>query len=502
MGETFWGLVARSAAEHPDRVLLADDHGRSLTAAQLAAAAEATAAGLLAEGVSPGDLVSWQLPTVLEAPVLMAALARLGVVQNPIIPLLRHREVGHICRQLGTRLAIVPRVLKGFDHAAMVSELGIPSLVVDLDQEVGTGLRLPAGDPSSLPDPPTDPGTFRWAYYSSGTTAAPKGARHTDASVMASATGMVDPEGGVGYAEGDVYPIAWPFTHIGGITMLTTALQGGARLVLFDTWDPATTPERMAAHRPTVLGSATPFFRAYLDAHARHGGTLFTDVRACVGGGAPTPQEINRELAETFGIGGVVSSYGLTEFPIATSQNPAEPGVGTTIGRFVPGVTGRLVDGELRLKGPQCCLGYVDPALDEAGFDDDGWFRTGDLAEIDADGLVRITGRAKDVIIRNAENISALEVEDAVLRHPDVVDVGVVGMPDARTGERVCAVVVLADGADLDVAALGEHCRAAGLARYKCPEQVVAVPAIERNPMGKILKDKLREQLDGASSPR
>jgi len=89
-----------------------------------------------------------------------------------------------------------------------------------------------------------------------------------------------------------------------------------------------------------------------------------------------------------------------------------------------------------------------------------------------------------------------------VLRHPDVVDVGVVGMPDARTGERVCAVVVLADGADLDVAALGEHCRAAGLARYKCPEQVVAVPAIERNPMGKILKDKLREQLDGASSPR
>ena len=372
----------------------------------------------------------------------------------------------------------------------MVEELGLASLVLDVDGEVTSGMRLPAGDPATLPAPPTDPDAYRWAYYSSGTTADPKGARHTDSSLVASSTGMVD---GVGFAEGDVYPIAWPFTHIGGVTMLATALRGGCRLVLFDSWDAATTPERMASHGPTILGSATPFFRAFLDAHARSGGTLFTEVRACVGGGAPIPAEISRELAEAFGVNGVVSSYGLTEFPIATSQSPDETAIGTSVGRFVAGVTGRVVDGELRLKGPQCCLGYVDPALDAAGFDDEGWFRTGDLAAIDDDGTVHITGRLKDVVIRNAENISALEVEEVVLSHPDVVDVGVVGVPDPRTGEHVCACVVLRDGASLDVAALGAHCVERGLARHKCPEQVLVVETIERNPMGKILKAPLRE---------
>jgi acyl-CoA synthetase (AMP-forming)/AMP-acid ligase II len=349
-------------------------------------------------------------------------------------------------------------------------------------------MRLPAGDPANLPPAPTDEDGFRWAYYSSGTTAAPKGARHSDASLMASSTGMVD---GIGFGEGDVYPIAWPFTHIGGMTMLTTALRGGSALVLFDSWDQTTTPERMAAHGPTILGSATPFFRGFLDAQARSGGTLLTKVRACVGGGAPIPADLSRELAEVFGVNGIVSSYGLTEFPIATSQSPDEPEVGTSVGRFVKGVTGRIVDGELQLKGPQCCLGYIDPELDQAGFVD-GWFRTGDIAEIDDDGTVHIVGRLKDVVIRNAENISALEVEETVLTHPAVLDVGVVGIPDARTGERVVACVVLHKGQTLDVAGLGAHCTERGLSRHKCPEKVVVVDAIPRNPMGKIQKDPLR----------
>ncbi len=489
MGDTFWDLVARAGAEHPDRVLLADDVGRELTAAGLVAAAEVAAAGLHDLGVGPGTTVSWVLPTVLEAPVLIAALARLGVVQNPIIPLLRHREVGLITTEVGTELMIVPRVLRGFEHAAMAEELGLRTLVLDVDGEVPSEMRLPAGDPSTLPAPPTDGGEYRWAYYSSGTTAAPKGIRHTDASLMASSAGMLD---GIGFAEGDVYPIAWPFTHIGGMTMLTTALRGGARMVLFDTWDAATSPERMAAHGPTVLGSATPFFRAFIEAHARSGGSLFTEVRACVGGGAPIPAEISRELAEAFGVNGVVSSYGLTEFPIATSQSPSETAIGTSVGRFVAGVTGRVVDGELRLKGPQCFLGYLDPELDAKAFDDEGWFRTGDIATIDDDGTVHITGRLKDVVIRNAENISALEVEEVVITHPDVVDVGVVGVADARTGEHVCACVVLREGASIDVAALGAHCTEKGLARHKCPEQVLVVDVIERNPMGKIQKDPLR----------
>ncbi len=490
MGETFWGLVAGTAAQHPDRVLLADDHGRSLTAADLAREAEQVAAGLHQLGVRPGDVVSWQLPTVLEAPVLMAACARLGALQNPVIPLLRNREVGHISRQLGTAVFVAPAVWRGFEHAAMGRELGLETVELDLDGEPGPEMRLPVGDPAVLPAPPDDGTEFRWAYYSSGTTADPKGARHSDQTVMASANGMAV---GMGFAPGEVYPIAWPFTHIGGITMLTSVLRAGGTLVLFDAWDPVGTPERMAAHGATILGSAPPFFRAYLDAEARHGGGLFPKLRICTGGGAPIPVEINRELVEAFGIPGVVCAYGLTEFPVATCEMPTDPWLGTTVGHPSPGVEARLVDGELRLKGPQCCLGYVDTALDADGFDDEGWFRTGDLATIDEQGVVRITGRAKDVVIRNAENISALEVEDAVLSHPDVVDVGVIGVPDARTGERVCAVVVLRDGASLDVAALGAHCVERGLARYKCPEQVLVVEAIGRNPMGKILKNDLRE---------
>jgi cyclohexanecarboxylate-CoA ligase len=147
------------------------------------------------------------------------------------------------------------------------------------------------------------------------------------------------------------------------------------------------------------------------------------------------------------------------------------------------------------LRGPQAFLGYVDTTLDGDAFDGDGWLRTGDLGSIDARGNVTITGRSKDVIIRNAENISALEVEDVVLRHRDVTDVAVIGLPDTRTGERVCAVIVARDGTSLDVVKIAAHCREQGLAKPKWPEQVELVNAIDRNAMGKILKQQLRQRL-------
>jgi cyclohexanecarboxylate-CoA ligase len=490
MTETFWGLVDDTARAHPARVLAVDDHGRSLTATRLRDEAESVAAGLVSLGAEPGNVVSWQLPTTLEAIVLMAACARLGVVQNPIIPLLRDREVGLISSQLGTKLLVVPEVWRGFDHGSMGRDLGLRLVACDFEASVGDAMRLPSGDPSVLPAPPTTDDDCRWIYFSSGTTADPKGARHTDASVMASALGMVER---LGFSEEDVYPIAWPFTHIGGIAMLTTALRSGVRLVLFDVFDPATTAERMATFGPTMLGSAVPFFRAFLDAQARHGSEpLFPRVRGCVGGGAPIPGDVNQELIDVFGVSGVAGAYGLTEFPMATCEWIDDPVIGTTVGPASPGVTARIVDGELRLRGGQCFLGYVDESLDARAFDDEGWFRTGDLASIDEDGRISIVGRLKDVIIRNAENISATEVEEAVLFHPDVIDVAVIGLPDTRTGERVCAAVVLSPGVSLDVAGLGAHCTSIGLARYKCPEQIVVIEAIERNPMGKIQKDRVR----------
>ena len=161
MGDTFWDLVARTGAEHPDRVVATDDHGRELTSAGLVAAAEVAAAGLHDLGLRPGDVLSWQLPTVLEAPVLLAAGARLGLVQNPVIPLLRHREVGHIAGQLGTKLLLVAATWKGFDFAAMAADLGLPSWSADYEGPLGEGWRLPAGDPATLPAPPTAADEFR-----------------------------------------------------------------------------------------------------------------------------------------------------------------------------------------------------------------------------------------------------------------------------------------------------------------------------------------------------
>ena len=365
-------------------------------------------------------------------------------------------------------------------------------------------------DPSRLPAPPTGD-AVRWLYYSSGTTAAPKGARHTDASIMAGSLGML---AGVAFSPTDVYPVAWPVSHIGGSTMLTTAIVSGFRMVLFDSFDAATSPERMAAHRPTLLGTAVPFFRAFIDAQHRHGpAPMFPDLRAGAFGGAPLPAEIHVEMRETFGVN-LIGSWGLTEFPISTSAYADDPieVLETTVGRLSPGVSLRVVgpdegdvapggEGELRLKGPQCCQGYVDATLDADGFDAGGWFRTGDLGCIGADGNVRITGRLKDIVIRNAENISVLEIEETLFRHPAVGDASVLGLPDARTGERVCAVVVLRPGATLTLQDLRAYCEVEGLARQKCPEQLEIVDELPRNPMGKGGQTTAAPTLRMSSSP-
>lgn len=487
-----WDLLTAAAAERPDEVLLADDDGRRLTARQWLEAAEGVAAWLHGAGMREGDVLSWQLPTVLEVPVLMAACARLGVVQNPLIVFLRDAEVGLITSQLATKMYVTAATWRGFDHAAMARSFVDHVVALDLHGAADL-LRLPMADPTDLPAQTTDDGRCRWVYYSSGTTSHPKGAKHSNASVAAGSNAMI---GELGLGSGHVYPIAWPLAHIGGMAMLGAVLRRGGKLVLFDTWDPSTTPERMAAHHPTVLGSATPFFNAYVDAQRRHGDQpLFPDVSIVVGGGAPVAQETNRRVVEALGVAGITGAWGLTEFPCATTERPTDTALGTTVGWPASGVQVKVVDGELRLRGPQCFLGYVDATLDAEAFDTDGWFRTGDLGNVADDGRVSISGRLKDVIIRNAENISAAEVEEVVLTHPDVADVAVVGLPDDRSGERVCAIVVLRGEVELDVAELADHCAAAGLARYKAPEQVVVRSNLPRNSMGKTLKQQLRDEI-------
>ena len=502
-----WSLVLRAASDRTDEVLLADDHGRTLTASDLHGEADRVAAGLAAQGVGAGDVVSWQLPSVLELPVLMAALSRLGAIQNPIIPLLREREVSVIAEQVSPRLFICPTEWRAFSHAGMARSFGLDVLALDLEAPPGPSdpLRLPTGDPAQLPPHHDDPDECRWIFYSSGTTSIPKGVRHSDASIAAGSNGVVHQ---LGLGSGDIYPIAWPLSHIGGSAMFGAVLRNGGTICTVDTFDPATTPQRMAELGATMLGSATPFFLAYTAAQRAKGADpLFPRLRTVVSGGAPTPSEVNREVVEVLGVAGVAGAWGLTEFPVATSETPDDPWVGTTAGRPVTDVEVRVVDGELRLRGPQCFLGYVDSSLDADAFDADGWFRTGDLGHLDQDGCIHVDGRIKDVIIRNAENISAQEVEEVLLRHPGVADVAVVGIPDPRTGERVAAVVVPAadqpadSTADptadptVDLATLVAHCAESGLSRYKHPEHLQLVDDLPRNSMGKVLKADLRKQL-------
>ncbi len=510
--QTFWELVVHAADEQPDALVLSDDHGRSLTRSQLREAAGATAAALSGRGVKPDTVVSWQLPTTIEAAVLLVALARIGAVQNPLIPILREREVSFITRQVGTEMLIVPKEWRGFPHGAMARDLATSGdfdvMEINLNdlsaRGARYGLNLPTEDAKSLPPSPSMDGP-RWIYYSSGTTADPKGARHTDASIMSSSNALLEL---MGFGEDDVYPIPWPITHIGGASVLVSGIRGGVHLVLFEAFDPSETPIRMAIYKPTALGTAVPFFRAYLDAAANNTDiALFSNLRFGTFGGAPVPGEIHHEMRAAFGVP-LVGSWGLTEFPNATSAAPddALEILTTSVGRPASGVSVRAVDaqgdvcetgieGELLLRGPQCFSGYVDPTLDEVSFDVDGWFHTGDLGTIDAAGNVRITGRLKDIIIRNAENISSVEVEEMLYRHPAVAEAAVLGLPDTRTGERVVAVVVPQKGRDVELDDIREHCRREGLAIQKCPEQLEIVDALPRNAMGKVLKQDLRSGL-------
>jgi cyclohexanecarboxylate-CoA ligase len=508
---TLWELLAQRAERDPDRVLVEDDHDRTLTAGQWLRWSEQVAAGLQHRGIGEDTVVSWQLPTTIEACVLMMALARIGAVQNPIIPLLRRREVGFIVGQTGSRLLITPAVWRNFDYAAMAAEIAADTGV---DTLTLTDEGLPLGDPATLPPSPAGTGEpVRHIYYSSGSTADPKGARHTDKSAMSSATGTI-----LGYEvqPEDCIPIPFPYTHIGGMALTVASLYTRCRLLLIEIFDPKNSPSVIGHKGGTLLGSAVPFFHAYLEAQKQHGPEpLFPRLKAFSGGGAPKPPELYYEMKELFGIG-IISSYGLTECPISTAGtlDDSDEDLAQTEGRVVPGVELRIVgddgrdlapgqEGELRLRGPQLCQGYVDSSLDADAFDDRGFFRTGDLGIVGPRGHVQITGRIKDIIIRNAENISAQEVEDVLYTHPKVADVAVVGVPDAVTGERACAVVVLAEGAgSLSLTEVVEFCREQKLANQKIPERLEIVDQLPRNALGKILKRELRSTYsDTAAAP-
>ncbi|MCU1346586.1 MAG: putative cyclohex-ene-carboxylate:CoA ligase [Acidimicrobiia bacterium] len=512
MGQTWWELIAQRADDSPDRVVLVDDLGRSLTFGQFHDRAERVAAALFARGVGAGSRVSWQLPTSVDACLLMAALARLNAVQNPVIPALRDAELRHILGQVGSTHLIVPAVWRGFDHEAMAKQLATEFPIDVLacsypsapDSEA---FVLPEGDPAALPAyVPRSAEEPAWIYYSSGSTAAPKGAIHNDRSIIAISNGFVF---NAQLRADDGFTVTFPITHIGGVGMLSACLRLGCRLVLCSNWDPVTTPQFLADAEATVLTSALPFFNAYLAAQRANGDKpFFPSVRVAFNGGAPLPPAIFYAMQKELGCSGVQSGWGLTECPTCTYASPDDPdwAQAETNGRINPGIELRVVgldgvecgpggEGELRVKGDQMFLGYVDPTLNADAFDEQGFLRTGDLGIVDEHGYVRITGRIKEIIIRNAENISTVEVENALTQHPKIAEVAVIGLPDERTGERCCAVVTLKPGVEsLTLPEVFEHCMELKLAKYKVPEQLEIVESLPHSALGKVLKRDLQAQ--------
>jgi acyl-CoA synthetase (AMP-forming)/AMP-acid ligase II len=499
---TMWELICKRADETPDAPMVVDESRATLSFREYRDRCERTAAGLASLGIGEGTVVSWILPTTNDAFVLVGALCRLGAIQNPILPIYRDREVGFIAKEAKPKFLIIPGEFRGFDFVAMAERIAADTGVQWLN--FGDG-GLPADEVSGLGDYTSDPDAVRWLFYTSGSTADPKGAQHTDQTILAVSKGMAEcldlvPE--------DRNGLVFPFTHIAGPIWLGSGLMIGLCHLIMSAFDPKGTVEFFAEQDVTIAGSGTMFHMAYLNAQREQPGTpVFPRARCYPGGGAPKPPQLHYDMKKEMGGAGILSGYGLTEAPILTMARAGDPDdkLANTEGRPMPGVELKLVtldgniagpgeEGEIRAKAPQVMKGYLDGSLDAEAFDEDGYFRTGDLGKLD-DGYVIITGRLKDIIIRKGENISAKEVEDLLFTHPKVADAAVIGLPDASSGERACAVIVNKDGGDaLAMDEMVSFLKEKGLRMQAIPEQLETTDALPRNPAGKVLKQDLKKR--------
>jgi cyclohexanecarboxylate-CoA ligase len=506
---SLWGLLEARVRHTPDALAFVDESGRRVSFAQFRSSAVRAAAGLHEQGIRGGHVVSWILPTSIDTFVLMAALSRLSVVQNPIVPIYREREIAHIVDEAKVDVMFVTPPWRGVDYPAMIRSIAAERHgrldVVVLDGE------LPDGDPSGLPEPPVRPRTdepdhVRWFFYTSGSTGRQKGARHSDAGLTAVAQGMVEH---LAMVSSDRNGLAFPAAHIGGPINLFAGLISGAAHILIEIFEPDRSVAVLRREGVTMAGSGTAFHLGYLGVQRESPDVpIFPLLRCCPGGGAPKPPGLHAEVKEHLGGVGILSGWGLTEAPVLTMGRSGDPDskLATTEGRPLPGVELRVVGaddheaasgqvGELRVQAPQMMLGYVDGSQDADVFDRRGFLRTGDLGMVDAEGFVTITGRLKDVVIRNGENISAAEVEELLRKHPAVADAAVIGLPDPRTGERVCAVLELRPEADeLDVPAVSSYLRTFGLRPQAWPEQVEVIASLPRTVAGKIDKAILTDR--------
>lgn len=514
--DLLWSCLDRALAERPEKIALVHSAGR-LTYAELHRDAEALALGLWHQGARAGDTISYQMPNWSETILIVLAAMRLGAICNPIITIYRAKEVAFILADSRARFVFVPQTYRKFDHAALMAPLakdadaqmivcrGSHDDAPTFEGLLAEGRRLQAeGWARELP--PVDAQSDVLYLYTSGTEGSPKGVRHTHATVMSEARSVI---AATGLGPDDTLFMGSPLTHITGFlyaSVVGFVLQ--AKVCLLDVWNIKDAADLIERESCVWTVGATPFLQDLLEnpVIAAQIGSL--KIFRC--GGADVPPNLIRQ-ANAIGIR-AMRTYGCSEHPtISGGVNDDPAKAATTDGRVHPQNRVRIVDlddesrilgtdqiGEIQSQGDELFAGYVNPALNARAFTHDGWFRTGDLGRLDAEGYLTVVGRRKDIIIRKGENISAKEVEDLIAELRQVSQCAVIGIPDAERGEMMVAICVLNPGTSLDLSMLTAHLEQSGIARQKFPERIEIIDEMPMNAAGKIRKVDLRSRFSAA----
>ena len=460
-------------------------------------------------GVQQGDVVAVQLPNWIEAAELSAAVWLLGAILLPVPVNLEHSDLVYVLQDSGARVLINPGVWRGRDYNLGIEELrcAAESLqIVTLASSAPQGvIAWPIFRETlswDVPKPTAHADDIAMIIYTSGTTSKPKGVLHTHNTLLSEVR-----FGSVFYGSNSSGACLspWPFGHIASILPFLRWWLLGVNTVLADRWDPDFVVELIDRHGIEVT-SGVPYFLSSLLAAARRTGATLSTLKNYGTGAA----NVSTSLVEECEAEGIYAYriYGSTELPTLTAGLQTDPvalRLGTD-GRCLPGCELRIVndeghdlpcgqDGELAIMGPEMFVGYTSASANDQAFLSGGWFLTGDIGHLDADGYLTITDRKKDIIIRGGENISSREVEEVLMRHPSVAECAVIACPDKRLGEIVCAVIVLSQNSELNSDLVRAYFQAGSVARHKAPERLIFVSELPRTATGKVQKHILRNLL-------
>jgi fatty-acyl-CoA synthase len=518
--ETIGGNLERIVAEHGDREALVEvASGRRWTYAELDADVNALARGLLAAGIEKGDRVGIWAPNCAEWTLVQYASAKVGAILVNVNPAYRTHELAYALNQSGLRLLFSAEAFKTSDYRSMIEEVRreahalerVVYLGTDEWDEIVTGGRDVPADALAERMSTLVPGDPINIQYTSGTTGYPKGATLSHRNILNN--GFFTTEL-INFTEQDRLCIPVPFYHCFGMVMgnLGCTTHGATMVIPAPGFDPEITLRTIVDERCTAVYGVPTMFIA-MQSHATFADHDLSTLRTGVMAGSICPVEVMKHCIEDMHMAEVSICYGMTETSPVSTQTRADDDLErrtASIGRVHPHVEIKVVDpdtgktvergepGELCTRGYSVMLGYWDePGLTDEAIDSEGWMHTGDLAEMRDDGYCNIVGRIKDMVIRGGENIYPREIEEFLHTHPDIEDVQVVGVPDEKYGEELCAWIRMRNGAEpLDADRVREFATGR-LAHYKIPRYVMVVDEFPMTVTGKVRKVEMREKSAG-----